>query len=292
MLRSLFCLVLISVWGLSYAQQHSVGFGVHSGFTIPVTLDKGMDRDPRYDPRYSLKAAPIGVTIMKDYERFGFVLSPGLVTIGQDYDVVSTEGGHYGRRNINMKYFMLPAAFKLHLIDLDFFRVSALASVSGAWLFDADDRISHTDTKLNFPMETYPSLPEGYVVEYDGVLVPVIRNQINAQKENFNSVQVFAGVGLRFDWDVNNHWRVSFDTRVHYGFLDSRTRTYLQEIESFERIYDQSGNRNEIFAHVSFGIARYIDFDKNDRDREKNLKGSKKKYSPQTPSRKRVKPRG
>lgn len=292
MLRSLFCLVLISVCGMTYAQQHSVGFGIHSGFTIPVTLDKGMDRDPRYDPRYSLKGAPIGVTIMKDYKGFGFVLSPGLVTIGQNYDVVNTEGGHIGRRNINMKYVTVPIAFKLHLIDLDFFRVSALASVSGAWLFDADDRISHDDMKLTFPLETYPYLPDGYVVEYDGVLVPVVRNQVNASKENFNNLQVFAGAGLRFDWDVTNHWRVSFDSRVHFGLLDSRNEAYLQEIESFESIYDQSGNRNELFAHVSFGIARYLDFDKNDRDREKRLKGSKKKYSPQTPSRKRARPRG
>lgn len=292
MLRSLFCLVMVSVWGMTYAQQHSVGFGIHSGFTVPVTLDKGMDRDPRYDPRYSLKAAPIGVTIMKDYEGFGFVLSPGLVTIGQNYDVVNTEGGHIGRRDINMKYVTIPVAFKLHLIDLDFFRVSALASVSAAWLFDADDRISHNDMKLTFPLETYPYLPEGYAVEYDGVLVPVVRNQVNANKENFNNLQVFVGVGVRFDWDVTNHWRVSFDTRVHYGLLDSRNKAYLQKIESFERIYDLSGDRNELFAHVSFGIARYLDFDKNDRDREKRLKGSKKKYSPQTPSRKRARPRG
>jgi hypothetical protein len=292
MLRSVFCLVLISVGGFGYGQQHSIGFGVHSGFTIPVTLDLGMDRDPRYNPRYSLKAAPIGVTIMKDWEGFGFVLSPGLVTIGQDYDIVNTEGGHFGRRNINMKYFTLPAAFKLHLIDLDFFRVSALASVSGAYLFDADDRISHDATKLTFPEQTFPSLPDGYQIEYDGVLVPVIRDQINARKENFNSVQVFAGLGLRSDWDVTNHWRVSFDVRVHYGFLDSRNNAYLQEIENFEHIYDQSGNRNEMFAHVSFGIVRYIDFDKSDRDREKKLKGSKKRYSPQAPSRRRAKPRG
>lgn len=292
MLRLLFVSVIVLFSGYAYSQQHSVGFGVHSGFTIPVTLDQGKDRDPRYDPRYSLKAAPVGITIMKDYDGFGFLLSPGFVTIGQNYDVVNTEGGHFGRRNINMKYLTLPVAFKLHLIDLDFFRVSALASVSGAYLFDGDDRMSHEDTKLTFPEETYPLLPEGYVVQYDGVLVPVIENQINARKEDFNAFQVFAGVGLRSDWDVTNHWRVSFDVRVHYGLLDSRKDTYLQEIDRNEHIYDMSGDRNELFAHVNFGIARYIDFDKSDREREKKMKGSKKRYAPQTPSRKRSKPRG
>lgn len=291
MLRSLFCLVVVLICGCAYGQQHSVGLGIHSGFTVPITLDKGMDSDPRYDPRYSMKAAPFGVTIMKDYEGFGFLISPGLITTGQNYNVVNTEGGHIGRRNITMKYFSLPVAFKLHLINLDFFRVSALASVSASFLYDADDRISHDDMKLIFPSEVIPSLPEGYTLEYDGVLAPVVQNQVNASQENFNSLQVFAGVGLRSDWDVSNHWRVSLDVRLNYGLFDTRTDAYLQEIQNYEHLYDRPGKRTETFAHVSFGIARYLDFDKNDRDRERSLKG-KKKYTPQKPKRKIARPRG
>ncbi len=293
MLRPFFCLLFVFCGLLAPAQQHSVGLGIHTGFTIPVTLDKGLDTDPRYNSRYSVKGAPFGLALMKDWEGFGIVLTPGLITIGQNYDVVNTEGGHDGMREVTLRYATVPIAFKLHLIDLDFFRVSALASAGVNYLLDASDQISHDDTKLKFPSETYPILPENYVMQYDGVLVPEIKNQTISLKEDYNNIQFIAGLGLRSDWDVSNHWRVSFDIRVNYVFQDPRQGTYLSRIEGFQSLYDTPGARTDLYASLNIGIARFIEFDKNDKEREKNLKGSKKRYVPahQYKTRRRTSPR-
>lgn len=291
MLRPFFSLLFIYCWLLAPAQQHSVGLGIHTGLTIPVTLDKGMDTDPRYDSRYSVKGAPFGIALMKDWEGFGVVLTPGLITIGQNYDVVNTEGGHDGVRKITLRYATVPIAFKLHLIDLDFFRVSALASVGANYLLDASDHITHEDTKLKFPSETFPILPEGYVQQYDGVLVPAINKQTISVKEDYNNLQLHAGLGLRSDWDISNHWRVSFDVRVNYVFFDPRQDTYLDRIKAFESLYDTPGARTDLYMSLNVGIARFIEFDKNDKEREKNLKG-KKRFVPskQYKSRRRTSP--
>ncbi len=292
MLRPFFCLMFIYCWLLAPAQQHSVGLGIHTGIAIPVTLDKGMDTDPRYDSRYSVKGAPFGIALMKDWEGFGVVLTPGLITIGQNYDVVNTEGGHDGMREITLRYVTVPAALKLHLIDLDFFRVSALAAFGANYLLDASDHISHDATKLKFASEALPMLPEDYIIQYDGVLVPNISKQTISVKEDYNNLQLFAGLGLRSDWDISNHWRISFDVRVNYVFFDPRQSTYLDRIETFQSLYDTPGSRTDLYMSLNVGIARFIEFDKNDKEREKNLKG-KKRYVPahQYKTRRRTSPR-
>ena len=275
--------------GCAFAQQHSIGVGVFSGFTVPYSLDKGMDLDSRYSARYSLKGAPIGVSFSKDLEHFGFLLTPGLITIGQDYDVVNTEGGHNGRRERDSRFFSIPFALKVHLIDLDFFRVSALATISAAVLIDVRDRISHDITKLNFPKETYPLLPEGYLVEYDGVVSPVVRGNTISTISDYNKVQAFAGVGLRADWYVFNYLRVSIDFRVNYGLSEPRTDDYLNRINSYTSLYDNPGSKRDLYAQFGIGIGRFLDFDKGDKDREKKLKGTRRVLVPQKQSKSRSK---
>jgi hypothetical protein len=293
MLRPFFKLLFLLLTGSVCAQQHSVGLGIHSGFTIPVAIDKGMDSDPRYSKQYTIKAAPIGVTFMKDFTGFGFVLSPGIAVIGQNYAVVNTEGGHIGKREIDLSYFQVPFAFKLHLIDLDFFRVSALAFVNAGLLYNAKDRISHETGKMFFPEETYPHLPDSYSVQFDGVAVPDVRRMSLSGNEQYNKIQLFAGAGLRSDWDVSNHWRVSVDFRVNYGLMETRTTEHTSLISEYRSIYDSPGKRKDLFAHFSIGIGRFIDFDKSDKEREKKLKGTRRVYVPQkqsgtrTPSRRK-----
>ena len=291
MLRCLLSLLFFILAGCVFAQQHSIGVGVFSGFTVPYSLDKGMDLDSRYSARYSLKGAPIGVSLSKDLEHFGFLLTPGIITIGQDYNVVNTEGGHNGRRERDSRFFSIPFALKVHLIDLDFFRVSALATVSAAFLFDVTDRISHDLTKLNFPKNTYPFLPEGYLIEYDGVVSPMVKGTTISQVSDYNKIQAFAGIGLRADWDVSNHWRVSIDFRVNYGLLEPRTDEYLERINIYTSIYDNPGSKRDLYAQFGIGIGRFLDFDKNDKDREKKLKGTRRVLVPQKHSKPRSKSR-
>lgn len=283
MFRLFFGLLLILNLTLAFGQQHSIGVGVYSGFTIPYTWDSGVDKDPRYNSHYSLKGAPIGIAFMKDLDGFGFVISPGVYSIGQNYNVVNNEGGHDGRRDITMRYAMLPVAFKLHIIELDFFRVSALASVTGAYLYDMEDHLSHSATKLIFPTQTYPFLPDGYSIEYDGVAAPAVDMNVSEIKD-YNKFNLFAGIGLRSDWDVSNHWRVSIDLRMNFGVSESRNDDYMDRINAYESIYDIPGNRREMFAAMTFGIGRFLDFDVGDKKRAKNLKGTRRVYVPQKPT--------
>lgn len=278
----LFFILLLTVTGTQgLCQQYSVALGVYGGLTVPYALDAGMDKDPRYKSRYNIKAQPIGLNFSMDYESVGFQISPGIYTLGQDYFVVNSAGGHDGRRDIDLNYVLLPVAFKVHLIDLAFFRVSALATVGGAFLYGATDELSHSYTKLRFPVATYPLIEQlpGYSIEYNGVVSPETR-LIVSTKEDYKPFQLFAGAGLCSDWNVTEHWRVSFDFRFNYGFLESRNSEYLDRISKYESIYDSPGSRKEMFASLSIGISRFLDFDKGDRDREKNLKGSKRKFQP------------
>jgi len=278
MVRLCITFFLLSTSALIYAQQFSMSLGVYTGLTSNFTLDDGISNDPRYGEAYGVKFAPIGLNFGMDYEGFGFVISPGLVNVGQDFYVVNTAGGHDGKREINLNYLNIPAGFKIHIIKLSFFKVSGVVSLSAAYLLDGEESISHAATKLKFPTEVYPILPEGYIVQYDGVVVPEVNNYIISDKNDFKSFQLFAAAGFRSDWDINNHWRLTFDFRVNYGLYDPRTDEYVAKVNAYQTLYDIPGERRDLFPQLSLGIARYLDIEKSDQERKKSLKGSSKKY--------------
>jgi hypothetical protein len=126
MLRLLLAVFLLFTGLRGNAQQYSVAVGVYGGITVPYTLDGGMDTDSRYKSNYTVKAQPIGFNFSMDYENIGFQISPGIFTIGQNYYVVNSSGGQDGERKLDLHYAMLPIALKVHLIDMSFFRVSAM----------------------------------------------------------------------------------------------------------------------------------------------------------------------
>src|SRR5688500_13078251 len=110
-----YSLSFIVIW--SGAQPKQISLGIYSGITAPYTWDEGINRDSRYKARYDVKIAPIGVRYSVDFQGFGFVLNPGIYTIGQKYHVVNSVAGHEGTRKIDMKYLQIPFALKLHVID-------------------------------------------------------------------------------------------------------------------------------------------------------------------------------
>ncbi|MBL0743972.1 outer membrane beta-barrel protein [Chryseolinea lacunae] len=281
---SKFCIAIVFVLSSTslWAQQYSMSLGVFTGMTTAFTNDEGINRDPRYKGRYELKFAPIGVNFGMDYERFGFMVSPGLINVGQNFYVINTSGGQDGLREINLQYLNVPVAFKVHIFNLSFFKISALASLSGAFLMDGKDIVSHKDTKLYFPTEKYSILPPGYTVQYDGVMVPEVKDYPISAKSDFRSLQVFAAAGFRSDWDISNHWRVSFDCRVNYGLFDPRTDAYITKLNSNSTLYDMPGGRRDMFVQLNIGISRYIDFEKSDQERKRNLKGNHKRFTPKS----------
>jgi len=278
MVRLCTTLLLIFASALLYAQQFSMSLGVYTGITSTFTLDDGIEKDPRYKGSYELKFAPIGVNFGMDYEGFGFMVSPGITNIGQNFYVVNTSGGQDGKRKIDLKYLNIPAAFKVHIIRLSFFKISGLVSISAAYLMEGSETISHTDTKLKFPSEVYPILPPDYIVEYDGVAVPEVNDYVISEKKDFKSLQIFAAAGFRSDWDVSNHWRVSVDFRMNYGLYEPRTDEYMTKLNANQTLYDIPGDRRDMFAQLTVGISRYLDFEKSDQERKKKLKGSSKKH--------------
>ena len=255
--------------------------------TSTYTQDGGIAIDRRYKERYELKFAPIGFNFGMDYQSFGIVATPGIINVGQNYYVISTYGGQEGIRKINLQYLNLPIAFKVHIINLSFFKLSALASLSVAYLLDGAETIRHNETKLYFPEEVYPILPDDYIIQYDGVAVPEVTDYVISESADFKPVQLFAAAGFRADWDVSNHWRVNFDLRVNYSIHDPRSDEYLAKLNAHQTLYDIPGKRRDMFVQFSVGVSRYIDFEKSDQERKKNLKGNSKKYKPAQPSKKR-----
>lgn len=277
-------MLCLSLCWSAHAQRFSISAGVYSGMTASYTSDEGIKKDPRYQRRFEAKFAPIGINFGVDYERFGVMVSPGLVNLGQNFYVVNKFGGQDGLRKIDLKYLNVPVALKFHLVNFTAFKLSALLSLSPAFLLEGKEELSHQQTKLQFPEDAYSILPPNYTVEYDGVLVPEVNSLSIGQKKDFKSMQFFAGAGIRTDWDPSNHWRISLDFRINYGILDPRTKTYTLQQESMRSLYTMPGERREMFAQITLGISRYIEIELSEKERKKRLNGTTKKYRPQYPN--------
>jgi hypothetical protein len=278
--RLLFFLVYLGSTGHLTAQQLSLSVGLNTGIMSTYTKDNGIERDPRYRPYHNLKFAPIGASLGINYEYVGIMISPSLINVGQNAYVLNTLDGDIGDRNYNLRYINVPVGFKVHIVNLAFLKISGIASLSGAILLDGSETVSHNESIMDFPRETYPILPPGYNIEYDGVAAPAVDNYAVGGKSDFKPVQVFAGVGLQSDWDISNHWRVIFDLRVNYGLFDPRANGYLDRLNARETLYDIPGTRRDMFAQLSVGIARYIEFEKSDVEKKKKQRADRHGYKP------------
>jgi hypothetical protein len=264
-----------------WAQSRTLSLGVFTGITSSYTYDQGIIKDQRYQNRYNIKLAPIGINYEIDFENVGFLISPGITTIGQNFYVVNTTGGHEGERKINLTYLNIPIACKVRLIDMSFFKVSFLGSVSPAYLLNGKETVSHNDSKLKFIDEIVPPvLPPDYIREYDGVLSPVVKDYIMLTKNDFNPFQLFVGAGFRSDWDATDSWRISFDLRANYGLLESRTSAYLAKVKTYQTLYDLSGTRRDMFIQFTIGIAKYVELERKDREKSKSINGTPKRRTP------------
>lgn len=263
-----------------FGQQYSISLGAFTGMTIPYTWDTGIAKDPRYENKYNVRMAPIGLTYGMDFQRIGFMVNPHMTIIGQDFYMLNSVGGQYGERKINLQYINVPVSFKLSIIKLSFFRLNAVVSAGPAFLLNAEETISHQESKMTFPEEVYPILPPDYIIEFDGVIVPPVDDLVLRSKSDFNPVQFFGGAGFRTDWDINNDWRISLDFMAYMTLKDPRTEAYINEVNNYESIYDLPGERRDIYGMIGFGIARYIDLDRDDQKRKRKLKGTGRLYTP------------
>lgn len=272
------CLLLACVT-CAFAQQVN-SLGIFTGITVPYTFDAGINKDARYRAKYNVRFAPIGIHYGVDYEGYGVMIDPSIIRIGQSFNVINTRGGQIGQRDINLTYFQFPAGLKLHIIDMSFFKVSFVASIGVGFLMKGEETITHNADKLTFPdavigEEPYTQFEQnnpGYTVEYDGVLVPHIGKSSSLskliRKEDFQSFQLFGGLGFRSDWDITENWRVSFDLRGSIGILETRKSDYLDKVKDNQAIYDIYGARRELFLFLNLGIARTIDIEPREKERK------------------------
>jgi hypothetical protein len=280
MLKHAVLLLLFSAaFSMEGRSQKVISAGVFTGFTVPYTFDAGINKDSRYKPGYNIRFAPVGFHLGIDYEGFGVMIDPNLFSIGQRIKVINTSGGQAGTRDINLQYVQIPVGFKIHMIDLTFFKVSFVGSLSPAFLISGEETITHLSAKLKFPEAVLQNLPPGYTVEYDGVIVPDLSDAVLLEKSDYQQFQLFGAVGFRSDWDLGEKWRVSFDLRANYGILEPRTPQYLNKIKANQAIYDLPGQRRDLFVGLNVGVSRTLEIDRRDLERKQKKKSLKRQVN-------------
>ncbi len=247
--------------------QNIESFGVFGGFNVPITIDQGLENDPRFVSKFSIRGTPVGIHYGYDRPGFGYVISPNYLVIGQNYIIKNTTGGDVGSRDINMSYLSVPIALKFHLNTLVFFRLSVVAALDFSFLLDGKETFTHTSSKLRYPSGVSIPTDPGYTVVYDGVFVPDVSDLVHVSKDKFNTFQLFGGVGMRADLDLSDHWSLMADGRANFALLDSRTSEYLDQLKTPAGPADFAGNpgapdlsgaRRDIFLSFTFGVSRII----------------------------------
>ena len=252
--------------------SHAIGqnieaFGVFGGFNFPITIDEGFQKDPRYFGQFTIRGTPVGLSYGYDRVSVGYVFTPSYVQVGQKFSIKNSTGGEVGNRNVEMDFISLPIALKIHINDLAFFRLSAVAAINFNYLLNGRETITHDVSKVRYPAGVSIPTDPGFIVAYDGVFIPELNNFEYVSKDKFNSLQLFAGIGLRSDFDINENWTINFDGRANFGIFDSRESSYLDQLKNpsgpndfFGKpgAPDLSGQRRDIYLTVNFGISRII----------------------------------
>ncbi len=247
--------------------QNVESFGVFGGFNIPFTLDQGLRKDPRFYEKITIKGTPVGFFYGYDKTGYGFAMTPSFVRLGQDYIIKNTTGGEVGLREINMNYLTVPLALKIHINDISFFRLSLVASIAPSFLIGGKETITHDPSKLKYPAGVSVPTDPGYVQSYDGVFVPDVNKLEYVSKDKFSPFQLFAAIGLRSDFDLNDDWSLNFDGRANFGIIDPRKTDYINQLKTPSGSPDIDGNpgapdlfgaRRDVFLSAEIGICRII----------------------------------
>jgi len=252
--------------------QEIESFGVYGGFNIPFTIDQGLRNDPRFFGKFTFRGTPVGFTYGYDRVGYGLLVTPGYMEIGQKFTIVNNVGGSVGTREVQMKYFSVPVALKLHLNDIAFFRLSIVAALNFGYLLKGQETFSinalPSSRKLSYPAGVSVPNDPNYQITYDGVYVPNLKNSVYVSSDKFAPFQVFAGVGFHSDFDLNDDWSLNFDGRANFGVFDPRNKSYINELKNpsaqtpdafgHPGAPDLYGRRSDAYLSASFGVSRII----------------------------------
>ncbi len=254
-----FFLTVLTLFSYGVSGQNVESFGVFGGLNFPFTIDQGMKKDPRYFGRFTVRGTPVGFAYGYDKVGWGYVVTPSYVTVGQKFIIKNTNGGEVGTRDVQMNYFSLPIALKLHINTMAFFRLSMVASLNVNYLIKGQETITHDATKLRYPARVIVPERPGYDVVYDGVFVPAENKLVYVDQDKFKPLQLFAAIGFRSDFDINEEWSLNFDGRANFGLLDPRTSEYVNTLKADGPVPDLPGERREVYLSVGVGISRIIE---------------------------------
>jgi hypothetical protein len=266
-MRHALALLFVLAFGHLAIGQNVESFGIFAGINAPFTIDKGLQKDPRFLGELTIRTTPIGFNYGMDYVGYGFLISPSYLQIGQKFIIQNTSGGHAGTRNVTMNYFSVPVSLKLHINDISFFRLSLVAAINFNYLLEGKETMTFVASKLKYPPKVSIPTDPGYVVSYDGVFVPDVNNEVYVSKDKFSPIQLFAGIGLRSDFDLNDNWSLNFDGRANFGVLDPRKADYLSQLKTPSGPPDLNGNpgapdlygiRREVYLSVSIGFSKIV----------------------------------
>lgn len=241
--------------------QHVESFGFFGGFNIPISIDNGLQKDPRFVGKVTFRATPIGFAYGYDHVGYGFVITPAYTQIGQKFLIKNTVGGDVGIRNAKFDFFSVPIALKLHINDMSFFRLSAVAALNFNFLISGKESITQDASKQRFPPGVLIPDDPSYVQVFDGVLVPELKDFELVTKDKFKTFQLFAAIGLRSDFDLNDDWSINFDGRANFGLFDPRTTAYTDLLKQ-GNAPELFGSRHEVYLSVEIGLARIIQIKK------------------------------
>ncbi len=266
-MRLALALLIICICPHLAVGQNVESFGVFAGLNAPFTIDQGLQKDPRFLGELTVRTSPFGFNYGMDYVGYGFLISPSYLQVGQKFIIQNTNGGHAGTRNVTMNYFSVPVSLKLHINDISFFRLSLVASLNTSYLVEGKETMTFVASKLKYPSHVSIPTDPGYTVSYDGVFVPAVDNQVYVSKDKFKPIQLFAGVGLRSDFDLNDNWSLNFDGRANFGVFDPRTSNYIQQLKTPGGAPDLNGSagapdvygvRRDIYLSVAIGFSRIV----------------------------------
>lgn len=276
MKRTPFLLFLIII-GCSWQAmaQNIESFGVFGGLNFPFTIDEGLRKDPRFYGQFTLRASPFGICYGYDKVGYGFAITPAFYQVGQKFIIKNTIGGEVGTRDVRMNYISIPVALKVHINDMAFFRLSMVAALNFNYLVSGKEIFTHSSAKLRYPASVVVPNEPGYSSVYDGVFVPEVKDLEYVTNDKFKPFQLFAGIGLRSDFDISEDWSINFDGRANFGIFDPRKEEYLNQLKGSTDVPDLYGQRREVYLTVGVGINRIIKI----KDSFQGKKSSKPKSS-------------
>ena len=274
-LKTILAAALLSCGFFAAKAQTGPYVGIVSGYNSTWVLDKNLFDDPNYDSRTTWNSAPFGAVV-------GYKLNPSSSfqvevfknNMGAEFDIKGSNvfGGEtktVGEKRIELRYLSVPVLYKLTTGDKVRFnfhfgpqfnflqqgsevnqmneRAVLRANLSSTDLTAADITLYGGAPATSLDVE----IPNKSVVLDAGTYNrPDNATYVESEKENFNSTDIGAAIGLGLEADIVGNLYFSANLRLYYGFKDIRSDKWV-EMEESRGYYD---SRNNVTGGVQVGL--------------------------------------